>query len=794
MSLAMPVAKTAAPLQAKAASGTQVFGLQRKCACAVTGEACSRCTPNRLQSPAMSGPQGEGVPPIVHDVMRSPGQPLDAATRIDLEGRFGHDFSGVRVHTDSDAAKSAEAVSAKAYTVGRTVVFGQGHYAPETGEGKRVLAHELTHVVQQSRGGAIPPLDPNSSLEQEADSAAANAVLSHTPIRVGRSCGAGLARLSWNDVRKKVRPVASLLGGELGGKAVDGAVARAEEITGPDVPKPAEPLIDRGIEAIGRLAPEPRPSPTRGSSNESTPTGEEGVRLATEELTGTPQPAPLVPPRVDPKEDTPELKEFFEDRWRKAQVFHGIKLAFAAKRTLTRAATRETVVKKSTRYWIVSHADVKTGEVFYYAAHNREAQRDEYAIGPAQLDSFYANENYFANIAEHQYPSGGGELKDWEEKSGQVTDAALDFDWEGVVDSLIGSNSAAFHDPDWVVSNVAAVGPSLVKPGALPKGPSRLLRRLRNTSAGVLTRTIVATENSLPVHTGGGGAIVNAPSIVAGEIRAPLAESGLPNSKVAKASANVSRAVGTVPDIAAEGSKPAVAGNVSIASQSPAAAQAADIPTPAVTGKPSTVATTPAPAPSTAQPPSTSLPTGAVGSNISSQIAGASPLLSRGEYEARIGSVIPGQYDNPIFNVVERAGQSAADVLTDATNPTGARFIQTCQAGNWALAGTLFHSEAARQLRQLAAPLSIQVRAEDTVQSGSGGSRLDVSAIDKEGLHYSIDWKTTGRSGLSTGSREEMRRHARQYLANRGTPLDVQISKSWVDFVRSRIQGVTWPK
>jgi hypothetical protein len=80
------------------------------------------------------------------------------------------------------------------------------------------------------------------------------------------------------------------------------------------------------------------------------------------------------------------------------------------------------------------------------------------------------------------------------------------------------------------------------------------------------------------------------------------------------------------------------------------------------------------------------------------------------------------------------------------------------------------------------------------VQAGAGGSRLDVSAIDAAGNHYSIDWKTTGRSALSAKSRAEMRRHAAQYAAHRGAPLDVQISKSWLDFVRGKIQGVNWPR
>jgi hypothetical protein len=92
------------------------------------------------------------VPSIVSDVLRSPGHPLDSATRAFMEPRFGHDFSGVRVHTDAKAAESAKAVQAKAYAVGRDVVFGAGEFAPETHEGKKLLGHELTHVLQQGEG------------------------------------------------------------------------------------------------------------------------------------------------------------------------------------------------------------------------------------------------------------------------------------------------------------------------------------------------------------------------------------------------------------------------------------------------------------------------------------------------------------------------------------------------------------------------------------------------------------------------------------------------------------------
>jgi hypothetical protein len=78
------------------------------------------------------------------------GHPLEQNTQREMEGLFGHDFTRVRVHTDANAAQSARSVGALAYTIGRDVVFGSGLYTPETPSGRRLLAHELTHVVQQA--------------------------------------------------------------------------------------------------------------------------------------------------------------------------------------------------------------------------------------------------------------------------------------------------------------------------------------------------------------------------------------------------------------------------------------------------------------------------------------------------------------------------------------------------------------------------------------------------------------------------------------------------------------------
>jgi hypothetical protein len=185
--------------------------LQRACACGshtLAGGECNACSKRTMQlqpSRVQAGPVNE-VPASVHEVLRSAGQPLDPATRHLMESSFDHDFSRVRtrvsetrvarsglsvnkpgdvhereadrvasavlqrppsaaasrrlydfsqvrVHHDNRAAASARAVNARAYTVGNTIVFGEGQYAPQTSAGRRLLAHELTHVMQQDGAG-----------------------------------------------------------------------------------------------------------------------------------------------------------------------------------------------------------------------------------------------------------------------------------------------------------------------------------------------------------------------------------------------------------------------------------------------------------------------------------------------------------------------------------------------------------------------------------------------------------------------------------------------------------------
>jgi Domain of unknown function (DUF4157) len=165
---------------------TGILALQRSAGNQAIGEA--------LRGGEVGRP-GPGLPPAIRVLLgRGGGRPMDPAIQARLEARFAHDFSRVRIHSGPEAAASAWAAGARAYTVGNDVVFGEGRYVPETAEGRRLLVHEVAHVVQQGRGGAAPALDPGGPLEQAAGQAAEAAGHEDGPLTVGGASGPGLAR------------------------------------------------------------------------------------------------------------------------------------------------------------------------------------------------------------------------------------------------------------------------------------------------------------------------------------------------------------------------------------------------------------------------------------------------------------------------------------------------------------------------------------------------------------------------------------------------------------------------
>jgi outer membrane protein OmpA-like peptidoglycan-associated protein len=218
--------------------------VQRKCACGAEAGAageCSDCMQKRqtgempiLRRRAAGGGGLSEAPAIVHRVLGSAGRPLDHATRAFMEARFGRDFGNVRIHTDQRAAQSAEAIDALAYTVGNNVVFGRAQYAPDSSSGRRLLAHELTHVVQQGfgkqRGGlqrddkpSVPAGKPGSfpdidaTVQQSAQGSALIGETAGTP-------GTASASLPLGPILQRAPRGSSSGGKGAGGKSAGGDV------------------------------------------------------------------------------------------------------------------------------------------------------------------------------------------------------------------------------------------------------------------------------------------------------------------------------------------------------------------------------------------------------------------------------------------------------------------------------------------------------------------------------------------------------------------------------------------
>lgn len=150
-------------------------------------------------------PNPNNLPHDVLEALNSPSEPLDSSVRSVAERLFNHGFSNVRVHNDAQAASSARSLNARAYTVGSDILFDSGQYSPQNAEGSKLIAHELTHVIQQEKGGETPRLSVDASHELEATSASL-AFEKGDRINVHRETGKGIARDT-----KKPGPVPSNL-------------------------------------------------------------------------------------------------------------------------------------------------------------------------------------------------------------------------------------------------------------------------------------------------------------------------------------------------------------------------------------------------------------------------------------------------------------------------------------------------------------------------------------------------------------------------------------------------------
>ena len=175
---------------------------------------------NKLHRHA-AGPGPVAAPAIVHEVLRGQGRAIPADVRRDIEALLGHDFADVRIHTDERAGASAEAVAAHAYTVGRHIVFAPGRFDPGAAQGRRLLAHELTHATGHPPGVPTPSGDLRISTPAEAaerhavtvsEGSFAPAVAPAAPPGLFRQAGGlvALTGVTVNHNRVTVPPVAGL--------------------------------------------------------------------------------------------------------------------------------------------------------------------------------------------------------------------------------------------------------------------------------------------------------------------------------------------------------------------------------------------------------------------------------------------------------------------------------------------------------------------------------------------------------------------------------------------------------
>lgn len=223
-----------------------------------TGE---KTQPQKLQTERLRSPEAAAneMPGVVHEVLRTPGQPLDASTRAVMEPRFGHDFSRVRLHTDSAAAESAKAVNARAYAVGRDVVFAPQMYAPHSSEGRMLLAHELAHTIQQSAAAANARLvqrQPDKpAAEVPAASSSPNA--SHFQDLLSKDPAMGKAYTPIHGATGAIVGYSRTADGYIEVRNTDGEIVYSDELPlehGLPIIDAALDLVEKGLKQLGYVA------------------------------------------------------------------------------------------------------------------------------------------------------------------------------------------------------------------------------------------------------------------------------------------------------------------------------------------------------------------------------------------------------------------------------------------------------------------------------------------------------------------------------------------------------------
>jgi hypothetical protein len=394
--------------------------------------------------PAMGLQRAAGNRAVADLVGSSSGRPLDPVTKTEMESRFGQGFEDVRVHSGAEAESAAEILGADAWTSGRDIVFGEGQYAPGSSSGKKLLAHELAHVVQQRRGGSAPrTFEGGNSTENDASHAAAQFSGSAGPVSVNTASGTGVARQEAEEPwwKKRLNPLyqkaLDVLPKEAAEKLEAANAVAKHFVEGGGV---SDQTLDQAVRAA---------EPILGVVSDS---------LDIKKQDSTP---------ASPQQAQPAAKKntVRTDYPADENAYSGTELEYTAHGDYPVQDVVTPGVYHSSNYWLAPHLRAGTNNAVYYLAYNPETKRNEYVIGPGDVQNFLDHEDLYLYNAAASYPLKG-ELPEYKAQSGRVAARLFKGDYSGAFKAWKASWSAAVKDPQFWVETVTATAGAVAAPEA----------------------------------------------------------------------------------------------------------------------------------------------------------------------------------------------------------------------------------------------------------------------------------------------------------------------------------------
>jgi Domain of unknown function (DUF4157) len=429
---------------------------------------------------------------LVNEVLSGGGgQPLDTDTRSFMEPRFEHDFSRVRVYTDERAVESAHRVNALAYTLGQNVVFGEGKYAPGTSEGKKLIAHELTHTIQQEVAGTFsqtvqkepmlavhgtivqrqPDDSPDTSVPAQ-DTSAAPSVADPSQqyqdaLQLAHQTG------DWRNAAELLNAFNH-----------EDIQLRLAQLTVDEIGYLHQGALDNlrvGPQSQVALLTEP-----------GTPPASTALPLATQvppvSIPGTPSSGV-----VEQNAQISTGRRLLTD----AQPWQDLQILPAVEDELPRdtfAQSESAITNGIYRLYpqIRNHDDP---HVVFYIAYNTKAGRSEYAVGPDYLDTFI-DSNFLLMVAAGNFFGLTGQVKPYEVSSYQVGALALRGDLQGAIQALGRSWVQALQDPNWWMQTILATSGALVAKGGINNVAGELAEGdLAGSEVGATDPSILSTSS-----------------------------------------------------------------------------------------------------------------------------------------------------------------------------------------------------------------------------------------------------------------------------------------------------------